>query len=118
MKLDSITIREVIGTNGKELEVVCDGHTTGELCMDEALGSVASWLYADKRDSERSPQYMNTYLHDARYRRRYGMPLYTAHALALRAVNEGLTRCGACLAKDMGEAVGTCCACAGKGWVG
>lgn len=119
MRLESITIREVVGTCGKELEVVCQGHTSGQLTMDEALGCVASWLYAGKRTPSDAPQFMRSYLHDARYRRGYGLPLYDEHILALSEAGESRHRCEACKAKGIdNEAQGYCCACLGKGWVG
>lgn len=119
MSLSSITVREVVGTVGTELEVVCEGHTTGQLSTDEALGCVASWLYAKKRTPTDPPQFMRSYLHDARQRRHYGQPLYDEHVLALNEAGESRHRCGACQARGIdGDAQGYCCACLGKGFVG
>lgn len=121
MRLDSITVREVVGAVGTELEVVCVGHTTGQLSTDEALGCVASWLYGKKRTEINAPQFMRSYLQDARQRRRYGQPLYEEHILALNEAGESRHRCEACKGKGGGadgSGWGTCCACLGKGFVG
>ena len=121
MRFPSLTITK--SADG-ELEVSADGFRTGHLCLDEALGCVASALYGD---ANKLPQFMSSNLQNARTRRRYGQALDLRDVAALRSVGEPIERCGACDGRGdvkTGED-GTfmpkrqdCAVCCGRGWVG
>lgn len=129
MSLTALTIRWVRDElsalpEARILEVVAEGHTTGHLGLDEALGCIASWLYG----SRALPQYMRPNIQEARDRRRYGLTLNDEQRIVLACAGEAVDRCGACNGRGstfkecspeilLPESL-TCAACCGKGWVG
>ncbi len=84
MKFATITLAQL--DNGS-YEVTAEGYTTGSLCVDEALGCIASALFGNP---EKVPRYMNTNLHEALHLRRYGCDLSEKMRAVLIAAGEPL----------------------------